>query len=145
MKIVVQRVNQASVSVSEKVVGEIGKGVVVLLGVTNFDTKENADYLVKKLVDLRIFEDENGKLNFSLRDINGELLVVSNFTLYADCQHGNRPSFKDAAKPDLAEGLYNYFLEKCKSLLPVVKEGVFGSHMQVSLINDGPVTIVIEC
>ena len=144
MKLVVQRVKNAKVEVNEKVVGEIDKGFLVLLGVTHTDTKEIADYLVKKLCHLRIFEDENEKMNLSLKDVNGKLLIVSQFTLYADCTAGNRPSFINAAKPDFANELYEYFCQKCKDSGIEVETGVFGADMKVSLLNDGPVTIIME-
>ena len=144
MKLVIQRVSEASVKVNNEEISKIGKGFLVLIGINNSDTKSNADYLVNKLVNLRLFEDENDKLNLSLKDIEGELLLVSQFTLYADCSHGNRPSFKEAAKADYARNIYNYFVEQCKNIVPVVKEGIFGSYMKVSLTNDGPATIIIE-
>ena len=117
---------------------------MVLLGVTHTDTKAEADYLVKKLCNLRVFEDENGKMNLGLKDVGGELLIVSQFTLYADCTQGNRPSFTNAAKPDVANELYEYFCEKCKEQNIKVEKGVFGADMKVSLLNDGPVTIILE-
>ena len=144
MKLVIQRVKNAKVEVDNKVVGSIEKGFLVLLGVTHNDTKEIADYLVKKLVNLRVFEDENGKMNLGLNDINGELLIVSQFTLYADCTSGNRPSFTNAAKPDFAKEIYEYFCDKCKENNIKVERGIFGADMKVSLLNDGPVTIVLE-
>lgn len=144
MKFVVQRVKNAQVDIEGKTVGKIEKGFMVLIGVTHTDTKEVADYLVKKLINLRVFEDENGKMNKSLKDVNGSLLLVSQFTLYADCSSGNRPSFTDAAKPDFANGLYEYIVEKCKEQVKIVQTGVFGADMQVSLVNDGPVTIILE-
>lgn len=144
MKIVIQRVKEAEVTVEGKSVGKIGKGFLVLLGVTHGDTKENADYLVKKLCKLRVFSDENDKMNLALKDVNGELLIVSQFTLYADCSGGNRPSFTESAKPDEANALYEYFCEECAKNNIKVEKGIFGANMQVSLINDGPVTIIIE-
>lgn len=144
MKLVVQRVANAKVEVDNKIVGEINKGFLVLLGITHEDTEKNADYLVEKLLNLRIFTDENYKMNLSIKDIKGELLIVSQFTLYADCRKGNRPSFVEAAKPDKAEKLYEYFIEKCATANIPVKTGIFGAHMQVSLLNDGPVTIILE-
>lgn len=145
MKLVVQRVKNANVVVENKVIGEINQGFMVLLGVAPTDTKEIADFLVQKLVHLRIFEDENEKMNLSIQDIDGELLIVSQFTLYANCNHGNRPSFTEAAKPDMANELYEYFVEKCKEEdIKKVATGEFGADMQVSLQNDGPVTIVLE-
>lgn len=144
MKIVVQRVKEAEVRVEGKSVGKIGKGFLVLLGVTHNDTKEQADYLVKKLCKLRVFTDENDKMNLGLKDIQGELLIVSQFTLYADCSQGNRPSFIEAAKPDQANELYEYFCSECEKNDIHVEKGVFGADMKVSLLNDGPVTIIIE-
>ena len=142
MKIVVQRVKNAKVEVEGKTVGEIEKGFLVLLGVTHNDTKETADYLVKKLCNLRVFEDE--KMNLALKDVNGKLLIVSQFTLYADCTGGNRPSFVNAAKPEMANELYEYFCNKCKENGIEVQKGIFGADMKVSLLNDGPVTIILE-
>jgi len=144
MKIVVQRVKNAKVDVDGKTVGKIEQGFLVLLGVTHNDTKIEADYLVKKLCNLRVFEDENGKMNLSLKDIGGELLIVSQFTLYADCTGGNRPSFTNAAKPDIAEPLYEYFCNECEKNEIHVEKGIFGADMKVNLLNDGPVTIVME-
>ena len=144
MKLVVQRVKNASVDVDGKIVGAIDKGFLVLLGVTHTDTKETADYLVKKLCNLRVFEDENNKMNFNIKDVNGKLLIVSQFTLYADCTGGNRPSFVNAGKPDMANELYEYFCYKCKDNGIEVQKGIFGADMKVSLLNDGPVTIILE-
>mgnify|MGYP005767514587 FL=1 len=144
MKAVIQRVKHAQVEVDKKIVGKINEGFLILLGVAPDDTKEKADAMVKKIAKLRIFEDENEKMNLSIQDIKGELLVVSQFTLYADCSGGNRPSFINAAKPDLANELYEYFVEKCKEVIPVVQTGIFGAHMEVSLLNNGPVTIELE-
>lgn len=144
MKFVIQRVKNAKVEVNNKVTGEINKGFLVLIGVTHTDTKEIADYLVKKLVNLRVFEDENGKMNLSLKDIDGQLLLVSQFTLYADTSSGNRPSFTGAAKPDMAEELYEYIISECKKQIEVVETGIFGADMKVQLLNDGPVTIILE-
>ena len=145
MKIVVQRVKNAKVDVEGKTVGKIDTGFLVLLGVTHEDTEEQADYLAKKLCNLRVFTDENDKMNLSLKDVNGKLLIVSQFTLYADCTSGNRPSFTNAAKPDKAEKLYEYFCNQCKEKYNIeVEKGIFGADMKVSLINDGPVTIIIE-
>lgn len=144
MKIVIQRVKEAKVEVENENVGKIRKGFLVLLGVTHNDTEKNADYLVKKLCNLRVFSDENGKMNLGLKDINGELLIVSQFTLYADCKQGNRPAFIDAAKPEQAKELYDYFCSECEKNNIKVEKGIFGADMQVSLVNDGPVTIVIE-
>ena len=142
MKIVVQRVKNAKVEVDGNVVGKIDNGFLVLLGVTHTDTKENADYLVKKLCKLRVFTDEDGKMNLDIKKVNGKLLIVSQFTLYANCSDGNRPSFIEAAKPNQAEELYEYF---CKEEYGIdVEKGIFGADMKVSLLNDGPVTIIIE-
>lgn len=146
MKLVVQRVKNANVVVEDVTIGEIEQGFMVLIGIAPNDTKESADFLVKKLVNLRIFEDENEKMNLSIKDINGELLLVSQFTLYADCSHGNRPSFVGtAAEPKMANELYEYFVEQCKKEnIKKVATGRFGADMQVSLQNDGPVTIILE-
>ena len=144
MKLVIQRVKNASVTVEEKVVGEIEKGFLVLIGIKIGDTKEQADYLVKKLCNLRVFEDENGKMNLSLKSVEGQLLIVSQFTLYGDCNNGNRPSFIEAAKPEEAIPLYEYFCEECAKQGLEVQKGIFGADMKVRLLNDGPVTIVIE-
>ena len=144
MKLVVQRVKNAKVDVNEKTVGKIDKGYLVLLGVTHTDNKETVDYLVRKLCNLRVFEDEKEKMNLSIKDINGKLLIVSQFTLYANCSGGNRPSFTDAAKPDYANELYEYFCQKCQSEDIEVQKGIFGADMKVSLLNDGPVTIILE-
>ena len=144
MKLVIQRVSKAKVEVDNKIVGSIGKGFLVLVGITHTDTEKEADYLANKLCKMRIFEDENGKMNLSLKDVGGELLIVSQFTLYADCAKGNRPSFIEAARPEQATPLYEYFCIKCEEQGIKVEKGVFGAHMEVSLLNDGPVTIVLE-
>lgn len=144
MKLVIQRVQEASVSVDQEVVGKIGHGFMVLLGVSQTDTEEIADKMFQKLLKLRIFEDENGKTNLDIKSVNGELLIISQFTLYADCRHGNRPSFIGAGTPDQANALYEYFLSQCRKEIPVVEQGIFGAHMIVSLINDGPFTIVLD-
>ena len=144
MKFVIQRVNEASVTIQGETAGQIKKGFLVLIGVGREDTKETADKYVKKMLGLRIFEDENGKTNLSLKDVDGELLLVSQFTLYADCKKGNRPSFIEAGDPGKAEELYEYIIEQCRKEVPVVETGVFGAEMQVSLVNDGPFTIVLE-
>lgn len=144
MKIVVQRVKNAQVEVEGRIVGKIGKGFLVLLGVNHSDTKEQADYLVKKLCKLRVFSDENDKMNLALKDVDGELLIVSQFTLYADCTQGNRPSFIEAAKPEQANELYEYFCSECEKNQIHVEKGIFGADMKVNLLNDGPVTIILE-
>ena len=144
MRLVVQRVKNASVEVDKKTVGKIDRGYLVLLGVTHTDTKEIADYLVKKLCNLRIFEDENGKMNLNIKQVDGSMLIVSQFTLYGDCTDGNRPSFTNAAKPDFANELYEYFCDKCSENNIHIEKGIFGADMKVSLLNDGPVTIILE-
>lgn len=144
MKLLIQRVQNAKVVVENKTVGEIGKGFLVLCGITHSDTEKEADYLANKLCNLRVFEDENEKMNLSIKDIEGELLIVSQFTLYADCASGNRPSFTNAAKPEYANQLYEYFMQKCQEQNINVQKGVFGAHMEISLLNDGPVTIMLE-
>ncbi|MGN8800181.1 D-aminoacyl-tRNA deacylase [Candidatus Merdisoma sp. HCP28S3_D10] len=144
MKFVIQRVSHASVTVHEKPIGRINQGYLVLIGVGKEDTREDADRLVKKMIGLRIFSDENGKINKSLKDVNGELLLVSQFTLYADCRHGNRPGFTEAAGPDMANELYEYIIESCKKEVAVVERGEFGADMKVELLNDGPFTILLE-
>ena len=144
MKFVIQRVLEASVAVDGEVIGQIDKGYMVLIGVGQHDTKEIADKMVKKMVGLRIFEDENGKTNLSLADVNGQMLLISQFTLYANCKKGNRPSFIESGAPDMAEEMYEYIIAKCKENVPVVEKGSFGADMKVSLINDGPFTIVLD-
>ena len=144
MKFVIQRVSHASVTVHEKTIGRINQGYLVLIGVGKEDTKEDADRLVKKMIGLRIFSDENGKINKSLKDVNGELLLVSQFTLYADCRHGNRPGFTEAAGPEQANELYEYIIESCRQQVSVVETGEFGADMKVELLNDGPFTIILE-
>lgn len=144
MKLIIQRVANAQVEVDEKIVGKINKGYLVLFGVKEGDSIEQADALADKLCKLRIFEDENEKMNLSINDIDGELLIVSQFTLYANCEKGNRPSFVEAMEPKKANEIYEYFVEKCKEKVRKVEKGVFGAHMKVSLLNDGPVTIVLE-
>lgn len=144
MKVVIQRVKNASVEVDNKIVGQIEKGFLVLLGVKVGDTKEQADYLVKKVCNLRVFTDENDKMNLSLKDVNGKLLIVSQFTLYGNCADGNRPSFIEAARPDEAIPLYEYFCDQCAKNGIEVQRGIFGADMKVELLNDGPVTIIVE-
>lgn len=143
MKLVVQRVTEASVTVEEKLVGKIAKGYLVLLGVGENDTEATAKQLADKLVKLRIFSDENDKTNLSINDVEGEVLVISQFTLYADCKK-NRPSFCHAGKPDLAEHLYEYFMDCLRPQVKNVEHGIFGAMMQVSLCNDGPFTVILE-
>ena len=144
MKLVIQRVSHASVTVDGTVIGKIGNGYLVLVGVNHTDTKEDADRLIKKMIQLRIFADENGKINKSLKDVDEELLLVSQFTLYADCRHGNRPGFPDAGDPKLARELYEYMIAECRKQVPVVEQGEFGADMKVELLNDGPFTIILE-
>lgn len=144
MKFVIQRVTGASVTVDNETVGKIEKGFLVLIGVGQKDTKEDADFYIKKMLGLRIFSDENGKTNLSLKDVEGQLLLVSQFTLYANCRKGNRPSFTDAGSAQLAEDLYEYIIEECRKQVPTVQTGVFGAHMQVELSNDGPFTIILD-
>ena len=145
MRLLVQRVKNSKVVVEGKIIGEIKQGFMVLIGIAPTDTKETADFLVQKLINLRVFEDENKKMNLSIKDIDGELLIVSQFTLYADTSHGNRPSFINAAKPNLANELYEYFVNQCKKQnIKKVATGKFAADMQVLLQNDGPVTIMLE-
>lgn len=144
MKFLIQRVLKAQVDIEGETVGRIDKGYMVLIGVGEGDTREMADKLVKKMLSLRIFADENGKTNLSIKDVNGALLLVSQFTLYADCHKGNRPTFNGAGNPALANELYQYIIEICKKEIPVVETGRFGADMQVSLVNDGPFTIMLE-
>lgn len=144
MKIVVQRSKNAKVVVDNNVVGKIDNGFVVLLGVKEGDTEKEADYLVKKLVNLRVFSDADDKMNLSIKDVNGQLLIISQFTLYADCSGGNRPSFFEAAKPEHANKLYEYFCNECEKCGICVQKGIFGADMKVEFTNDGPVTIIIE-
>lgn len=145
MKLVIQRVLNSQVEVNGEVVGKINKGFMVLCGITHTDTEKEADILARKLCNLRVFEDENGKMNLSLKDVDGELLIISQFTLYADSMSsGNRPSFIAAARPEKAEPLYEYFVDKCKEEGIKAEKGIFGADMKVSLVNDGPVTIVME-
>ena len=144
MKLIVQRVNHASVAVEGKVVGKIGKGFLVFVGVGQEDTKVIADKFLKKLLGLRIFQDTEGKTNLSLADVRGELLIISQFTLYANCKKGNRPSFIEAGSPDKANELYEYMIKEAKKTVPVVEHGIFGADMKVSLENDGPFTIILD-
>ena len=144
MKFVIQRVSQAEVVVEEQSVGKIDQGLMVLVSIYNSDTKEIADKLINKLIHLRIFEDENGKSNLSVQDIHGNLLIISQFTLYADCRKGNRPSYTNAGNPDLANELYEYIIAQCQKEFPNVQHGIFGAYMKVSLLNDGPFTIIFD-
>lgn len=144
MRLVVQRVAHASVTVEEQVIGAIQQGFLVLIGIEQDDTREIADKMLKKLLNLRIFADENGKTNLSIQDVNGELLLVSQFTLYADCKKGNRPSFVRAGAPDMAEALYEYMIEVAKAYGVPVAHGSFGADMKVELLNDGPFTILLD-
>ncbi len=144
MKVVLQRVREAAVAVDGQEIGRIGKGFLLLVGVSNEDDKRIADRMVDKICKLRIFEDENGKTNLSLADVDGQVLVVSQFTLYADCHKGNRPSFTGAGQPDLAEALYEYMIRGFQAQVPKVEHGRFGADMKVSLVNDGPFTIVLD-
>ena len=144
MKFVIQRVKHASVTVDGQVIGKIGKGFMVLIGVCEEDNETVADKMVKKLIGLRIFKDENGKTNLDLHSVGGELLLISQFTLYADCKKGNRPSFVNAANPEKANALYEYIISECKKQVEVVEKGEFGADMKVELLNDGPWTIVLD-
>lgn len=145
MRFLIQRVNNAAVEVDGEVIGKIDKGYLVLIGISCEDSEAVADKMIQKMINLRIFEDENGKTNLSLEKVDGSLLLVSQFTLYADCKHGNRPSFTSAGKPDEANRLYEYIIEKCKELLPDrVETGSFGADMKVSLLNDGPFTVLLD-
>lgn len=144
MKLIIQRVDEASVIVDNQCVGKINRGYIVFLGIGSEDTKAVADSYVDKLIKLRIFADEEGKTNCSLPDVNGELLIVSQFTLYADCKKGNRPNFLKAAPPDDANSLYEYFVQECKKKVGKVETGIFGAYMKVNLVNDGPFTIILD-
>jgi D-tyrosyl-tRNA(Tyr) deacylase len=144
MRFIIQRVSKASVSINNEVVGAIDKGFLVFIGVSEEDTKEIADKMVKKMTAMRIFDDENGKTNLGLSDVNGQLLLISQFTLYADCKKGNRPSFTKAGAPDMANEIYEYIITKCKEVVSVVEKGSFGADMKVSLLNDGPFTIILD-
>ena len=145
MKFVIQRVSQASVTINQQVTGKIDKGFLVLIGISSSDTKETADKMIRKMLGLRIFEDAEGKTNLSLSAVNGQLLLVSQFTLYADCRKGNRPSFMNAGAPDAAEELYEYIIQKCRAENYPVETGIFGADMKISLINDGPFSIILDC
>lgn len=144
MKFVIQRVTSATCTVDGQVTGSIENGFLVFIGVSGSDTKEIADKMTKKLLGLRIFEDEEGKTNLSLADVNGSLLLISQFTLYADCKKGNRPSFINAGKPDMANEMYEYIIAECKKSVPVVEKGIFGAEMKIQLLNDGPFTIILD-
>lgn len=145
MKAVIQRVESASVSVGGKIVGSIGKGFLVLLGVVSEDSETECEKLAQKMLGLRIFSDENGKTNLSIKDVGGELLIISQFTLCANCKRGNRPDFLNAKEPSEADRLYEYFCELCQKEIPRTKRGIFGADMRVELVNDGPFTIILEC
>jgi len=144
MRFIIQRVSKSSVTVNENVIGQIQKGFMVLIGIGKDDTKETADKLIRKMISLRIFEDENGKANLSLAEVNGELLLISQFTLYAECKKGNRPSFINAGTPELAKELYEYIIEQCKKHIVVVECGEFGADMKVDIVNNGPFTIIFD-
>ncbi|MCX3066135.1 MAG: D-aminoacyl-tRNA deacylase [Cetobacterium sp.] len=144
MRAVIQRVKHASVSVDNQITGEIKQGFLVLLGVTHTDTEKEVDWLAKKITDLRVFNDSDDKMNLGLKDVDGELLIISQFTLYGNCIKGRRPAFIDAAKPDIANELYEKFLKKCKDLGFKTEAGIFGADMKVELLNDGPVTLIID-
>lgn len=144
MRFLIQRVTQAAVTVNDSIIGQIGKGFLVFVGISGTDTEEIADKMVRKLIGLRIFEDENGKTNLDLKTVGGELLIISQFTLYADCKKGNRPSFTNAGAPEQAEKLYRYIIQRCRQEIARVEEGSFGADMKVSLLNDGPFTIWLD-
>lgn len=144
MRFVIQRVKHASVKIGEEITGKIGQGFLVLIGIADTDTEEVADRMIKKMTGLRIFEDSNGKTNLSLADVDGALLLVSQFTLYADCKKGNRPSFIKAGGPDMANTMYEYIVSKCKNIVGMVQTGSFGADMKVELLNDGPFTILLD-
>lgn len=144
MRFVIQRVTEASVTIDGEISGKIGKGYLVLIGVADTDTKEIADKMIRKMIGLRIFEDEQGKTNLSLADVDGGLLLVSQFTLYANCKRGNRPGFIEAGKPDMANEMYEYIIEKCRESVDEVQTGEFGADMKVQLLNDGPFTILLD-
>lgn len=144
MRFLIQCVDSAKVTVEENTTGSINKGYLVLIGISQEDTKEIADKMIKKMLGLRIFEDENGKTNLSLSDVEGSLLLVSQFTLYADCKKGNRPSFIKAGKPELANELYEYIIAKTKESVPTVETGIFGADMKISLVNNGPFTVMLD-
>lgn len=144
MKFVIQRVTEASCTIDNQITGEIQNGFCVLIGVAETDTRDIADKMIKKMLQMRIFADDQGKTNLSLKDVDGNLLLISQFTLYANCKKGNRPSFIEAGNPELANSLYEYIIEECKKEIPMVQTGIFGADMKISLINDGPFTIVLD-
>ena len=144
MRFLIQRVSSASVEIGGKTVGSINQGYCVFVGISNTDTKETADKMIRKMINLRIFADDEGKTNLNLASVSGELLIISQFTLYADCRHGNRPSFLDAGKPEPSNELYEYIITKCKESVERVEHGEFGADMKVSLVNDGPFTIWLD-
>lgn len=144
MRFIIQRVKNSKVTIDDKIRGQIEKGFMVLIGVGEGDTVETADKMIRKMINLRIFEDENGKTNLGLKDVGGSLLLISQFTLYADCKRGNRPSFVKAGAPDMAESLYEYIISKCKEQIDIVEQGEFGADMKVELVNDGPFTIILD-
>lgn len=144
MRFVIQRVANSKVTIDNEIRGQIGKGFMVLIGVGEGDTEEIADKMIHKMINLRIFEDENGKTNLGLKDVGGSLLLISQFTLYADCKRGNRPSFVKAGAPDMAKALYEYIISKCKEEIEIVEQGEFGADMKVELLNDGPFTVLLD-
>ena len=144
MRFVIQRVKNSKVTIDKEIRGRIGKGFMVLIGVEDKDNTEIADKMIRKMINLRIFEDENGKTNLGLKDVGGSLLLISQFTLYADCKKGNRPSFTKAGAPDMAKKLYQYIIDKCKEEVDIVEQGEFGADMKVELLNDGPFTIILD-
>lgn len=144
MKFVIQRVLEASCEVDSKITGQISNGFCVFIGVSDTDTKQIADKMIQKLIGLRIFSDSEDKINLSLQDVDGSLLLISQFTLYANCRKGNRPSFTEAGKPDFANEMYEYIISECKKQIPNVQTGIFGAAMKISLVNDGPFTIILN-
>lgn len=144
MRFVIQRVMNSKVTIDGKIRGQIGKGFMVLIGVGEGDTVETADKMIHKMINLRIFEDENGKTNLGLKDVSGSLLLISQFTLYADCKRGNRPSFVKAGDPNMAKSLYEYIISKCKNEIEIVEQGEFGADMKVEIVNDGPFTVLLD-
>lgn len=144
MKFLIQRVSRASCTVDHQITGQINEGFCVFIGIANTDTRQIADKMVQKLIGLRIFADSDGKTNLSIKDVNGSILLISQFTLYANCRKGNRPSFTDAGSPKLAEELYQYIIDECRRQIPVVETGIFGADMKIELANDGPFTIDLD-